>query len=207
MKPKRQKTFFENAIPSLEQPVFTAVLKRGVAGSYEFGIIDKAKFRGELNYVPVDNSQGWWQFNSPGVIIGGQTVKTGTTPSIAGTYKSWSPLRHLLGGRLNSSLDTGTSILLMQDDVVQAYYAQVQGAQLDPNLGGFVYPCDANLPDLGIMVTDSYTATIPGKLLTFSQADAASKSLLLAISMFFPHPPPSSQPSSVVRMGLMLHPL
>ncbi|KAI9789403.1 MAG: hypothetical protein M1816_006063 [Peltula sp. TS41687] len=151
VEPKPQKTFFENAMPSLEQPVFTAVLKRGAAGSYEFGVIDKTKFRGELNYVPVDSSKGWWQFDSPGVVIGGQSVKTGALPSIA---------------------DTGTSILLMQDQVVQAYYAQVQGAQMDTSLGGFVYPCDTNLPDLGIMVTDSYTATIPGNLLTFSQADA-----------------------------------
>ena len=63
----------------------------------------------------------------------------------------------------------------MQDEVVKAYYAQVPGAQSDKTHGGFVYPCDAPLPDLGIAITDSYTATVPGSLLTFSQADQSSK--------------------------------
>lgn len=84
MKPKRQKTFFENVMASLEQPLFTATLKRGVMGSYEFGVVDRAKFQGELAHVPVDPSQGWWQFTSPGARIGEQDVDTRGTPSIVG---------------------------------------------------------------------------------------------------------------------------
>ena len=70
---------------TLEEPVFTAALKRGEPGSYEFGTIDKAKFSGSLNYVPVDSSKGWWQFDSPGVIVANQTISTPGVSSIAGT--------------------------------------------------------------------------------------------------------------------------
>ncbi|KAI9828244.1 MAG: hypothetical protein M1826_006070 [Phylliscum demangeonii] len=150
VKPNRQPTFFENVMSSLDQPVFTASLKRGAPGSYGFGTINPSLFQGSLNYAPVDPSQGWWMFNSSGAVIGDQKISTTGTPSIA---------------------DTGTSILLMVDAVVDAYYAQVPGAVRDPLHNGFVYPCDAALPDLGIAITDAYTAIIPGRLMTFSQTD------------------------------------
>ncbi len=73
-----------------------------------------------------------------------------------------------ISGLTNEIIDTGTSILLMRQDVVEAYYSQVPGARMDSQQGGFVYPCDVNLPDFGIMITESYTAKIEGKLMTFN---------------------------------------
>ena len=64
----------------------------------------------------------------------------------------------------------------MHDDVVKAYYDQVSGAHLDTFYKGFVYPCDASLPDLGIAISDTYTATISGHLMTFNVADKDKKS-------------------------------
>lgn len=77
----------------------------------------------------------------------------------------------------NTCLDTGTSILLLSDEVVKAYYEQVEGSRLDREIGGMVFPCDANLPDLGIVISDSYTATIPGSLMIFSEAGSDGKFL------------------------------
>ena len=71
-------------MPSLEQPLFTAVLKRAEKGSYEFGAVDESKFRGPLHYVPINPDNGWWQFDSPGVVIGDRHVSTNDITSIAG---------------------------------------------------------------------------------------------------------------------------
>ena len=76
---------------SLEQPVFTAVLKRAQSGSYEFGVVDESKFRGPLHYVPVNPVKGWWQFDSPHAIIGNKQVSTNGIGSIAGMSNLSSP--------------------------------------------------------------------------------------------------------------------
>lgn len=168
IRPEQQKTFFDNILPDLSQPVFTASLKSGVVGAYEFGNIDATQFQGEITTVPVDNSRGFWEFGSAKFAIGDgaiQTVSTGPGTAIA---------------------DTGTSLILMDDEVVQAYYGEVAGANLDLRVGGFVFPCDEPLPDLRVAVGDSYMATVSGKLMNFAKAgpdsrtgDPGSSSLLL----------------------------
>lgn len=92
MEPQKQKSFFDNVMPTLEQPVFTATLKRGNDSSYEFGTINEEKFVGPLNFVTIDPSQGWWQFDSPGVQIGDQFISTTEAPSIAGLCTCFSPM-------------------------------------------------------------------------------------------------------------------
>lgn len=62
-------------------------------------------------------------------------------------------------------IDTGSSLLRMQSRVVSAYYAQVPGSYVNQAAGGYVIPCNARLPDLKIMLTDSYTADVPTKLI------------------------------------------
>lgn len=94
MRPTRQKTFFDNVMPNLDQPLFTADLGEST-GTYEFGAIDGSKFKGELSYVDVDAASGFWQFASPFVTIGGQRVSNaGGSPAIAGMRPS--PLLLLL---------------------------------------------------------------------------------------------------------------
>lgn len=46
----------------------------------------------------------------------------------------------------------------------------MQGATESAQAGGMTYPCDAELPDLGVAVGD-YMATVPGKMLTFAHVD------------------------------------
>ena len=150
VQPTPQKTFFENVLSSLDQPVFTADL--GVnSATYEFGTIDDTKHSGEIQYAPVNSEQGFWQFESNSYSIGGQVSQCQTcNPGIA---------------------DTGTSLMLVDADVAKAYYAQVQGAQLVQN-EGYTYPCSANLPDFGVAV-GQHMATIKGADLTFTTVDNA----------------------------------
>ncbi|OCL12028.1 acid protease [Glonium stellatum] len=152
VKPTQQKTFFDNVMGDLDEPVFTANLKNDTTGTYEFGKIDSTLFQGDLAWIPVNAASGFWQFNSTSFAINGKSQQNPTaSPAIA---------------------DTGTSLLLVDDAVAQAYYAQVQGSVNDPTAGGFTYPCSASLPDFGVAIGDSYVATIPGDQITFATTDA-----------------------------------
>ena len=150
IQPQAQKTFFDNIMDQLDEPLFTADLEDDAAGTYEFGSIDQSKYSGDIAYTPVDSSRGFWEFPSTAYSIGGQTVQnSGASSAIA---------------------DTGTSLLLVDDDVAQAYYAQVEGSSVSSTAGGYVYPCDAEVPDFGVQIGSSgFMATIGGKDLSFAE--------------------------------------
>ncbi|KAI9844603.1 MAG: hypothetical protein M1837_005455 [Sclerophora amabilis] len=149
VQPQPQKTFFANVMNDLDLPVFTAALKHATPGSYDFGLIDRSKYSGNISYVSVDSSQGFWQFTPDDIKIGGQSVGGGA-PLIA---------------------DTGTSLLLLDDSIVDAYYSQVQGASVDPAQGGYTFRCEADLPDLPIEMTKDYTAKISGQDLNYASVN------------------------------------
>ena len=141
IKPTSQPTFFENAMASLMAPVFTANLKAGSAGSYQFGFIDSTAYTGTLQYTPVIKSAsavGLWAFETnPG---------TNASPAIA---------------------DTGSSLLLLDDEIVRAYWAPVPGHTSD--VQGITFPCGTALPDFKIKL-GGYTATISGSLINYAPA-------------------------------------
>ncbi|USW57270.1 Putative aspartic peptidase A1 family, aspartic peptidase, active [Septoria linicola] len=147
VQPTPQKTFFENVMDDLTEPLFTADLEDNMGtGTYEFGAIDTSKFQGDIHYVDVDNSDGWWQFPLPSVKFGNRTMTCNSTcaPAIA---------------------DTGTSLLYLDSDVVTAYYDQVEDSQVW-QMSSYIYPCGAKLPDLSLQIGDHYM-TISGDDMTY----------------------------------------
>ncbi|KXL46468.1 hypothetical protein M433DRAFT_49808, partial [Acidomyces richmondensis BFW] len=148
VQPQQQNTFFENVRDQLKSFVFTANLEDGSGGSYTFGEIDPAQYTGQIHYTDVDNSNGFWQFTSDSYSIGGTTSQCTTcSPAIA---------------------DTGTSLLLVDQDVAQAYYAKVASAQVSQTEGGYVYDCSETLPDFAVAVGD-FMASINGSKLTYAE--------------------------------------
>ena len=137
IKPEAQPTFFENALSSLKAPVFTANLKANTAGNYQFGVIDHTAYTGTINYTPVNNSKGAWQFQT----------KKGYSPGIA---------------------DTGSSLLLMDDDIVRQYWAEVPDHTSDEQ--GIIFPCGIQLPDFKIELGATYVATVAGSLINYAKA-------------------------------------
>lgn len=156
VQPQQQKTFLDNVASSLAQPVFTADLKKGAPGTYTFGAIDQTAFQGDLTFVNVDNSQGFWQFSSESFAVNNGSTQQATK-----------------GGQ--AIADTGTTLLLADPIIVNGYYAQVQGAQNNAQAGGFTVPCDAQLPDLDLDVGGNYVARISGADLNFSPVSGNSK--------------------------------
>lgn len=149
-----QKTFFDNVMGDLDMPVFTADLDPDGTGVYEFGKIDATKFQGEMAWIPVNASSGFWQFASTKFAVGDQVMDNPTAS--------------------DAIADTGTSLLLVDQAVAEAYYSQVQGAQNNAQVGGFIYPCDAQLPDMSVAIGDTYMAKIPGNQITFAAVDQAN---------------------------------
>jgi aspergillopepsin I len=65
---------------------------------------------------------------------------------------------------LRPIVDTGTPFLLLPPDYCVEYYSSIGSFQLGSYHGesGFVYPCNATLPDLYLQIGE-YTATIKGE--------------------------------------------
>ncbi|KAI9806589.1 MAG: hypothetical protein M1825_006046 [Sarcosagium campestre] len=150
VRPVQQKTFFENASPTLSSPLFTADLRPQAPGAYDFGFVDKARYSGTIHYTPVNTARGFWEFTSPGYSVGNGAFKTTPIDAIA---------------------DTGTTLLLTTDAIVADYYRGVRGAKLDDTQGGYTYPCNAKLPNFTFGV-GSYRAVIKGSLVNFAPVDA-----------------------------------
>lgn len=163
VKPKQQTTFFDTAIAEgvLSENVFTVDLKKGAPGTYDFGFIDGSKHTGNITYTSVSTANGFWEFTGTGYKVGSGSFKTASIDAIA---------------------DTGTTLLLLDDDIVSDYYDQVDGAQYDNSQGGYTFSCDADLPDFAVGIED-YHAVIPGSYLNYAAVDnsGSCKSILLCI--------------------------
>lgn len=154
VQPTQQKTFFDNVMPSLAQPLFTADLRAQAAGAYEFGRVDNTKFTGAMTWVPVNTTQGFWQFTSQSFAVGTGAAQMSTPGAQA-------------------IADTGTTLILADPAVTKAYYAQVPGAVNDANAGGFVFPCSTQMPDLMLDVGGTM-AKVKGTDINFAKVDATN---------------------------------
>jgi len=146
VEPVAQTTFFDTVKSTLAQPLFTADLKKGQPGSYDFGFIDTTKYTGAITYVPVDSSQGFWSFSVGGYGVGDSVTSTSKFSAIA---------------------DTGTSLLLLSPTILSAYYAKVSGATNSATYGGYVFNCNAKLPDFSVKI-GSTTFTLPGSYINYA---------------------------------------
>lgn len=153
IKPTAQKTFFDNVMPSLAMPVFTADLRKAAVGAYTFGAIDSTKFNGSLTWASVNTTQGFWQFSSSKFQVG-----DGTAMNVAGGQ---------------AIADTGTTLMLANAAVINAYYSQVTGAVNNQTVGGVTFPCNSVLPDLKVDVGGKYMALVRGSDINFAPVDAS----------------------------------
>ncbi|AEO58338.1 hypothetical protein MYCTH_2118744 [Thermothelomyces thermophilus ATCC 42464] len=146
VKPVKQKTFFENVMPSLAQPLFTVDLRRSTTGTFEFGDIDVSKFTGSLSWVPANTKNGFWQVSSGGFVVGSLRQKLPVTQAI---------------------VDTGTTLMLVSKEMADKYYSQVVDAKSTSAAGGTTFPCNVTLPDLVLDVGPGYAARVRGADINF----------------------------------------
>lgn len=162
VQPEQQKTFFDNAKSSLSKPLFTVDLKKNAPGSYNFGFIDNSKYTGTITYVPVDSSQGFWQFTTKGYSVGSSYgLKSVSFTAIA---------------------DTGTTLLYLPDSIVKDYYSAIPSASYSSVQGGYVFLCNASLPRFSVGI-GTYTAVIPGPFINYAPTDEIGRGMFVFLSL------------------------
>ncbi|GAB7355838.1 hypothetical protein MBLNU459_g6501t1 [Dothideomycetes sp. NU459] len=150
--PNAATTFFDTVKSTLAKKLFTVDLKKGAAGYYDFGYIDSSKYTGSITYVDVDTSNGFWEFTASGYSVGSGATKTLSIDAIA---------------------DTGTTLLLVPDSVVTAYYKKVTGSSYSSSQGGYIFPCSATLPDFSAVIGGT-KFTVPGSYMNYASVDSSN---------------------------------
>lgn len=148
VRPTRQKTYIENIMDDLKEPVFTANLQKGVPGNYNFGYLNKSEYTGEIGYAPVERGAAYWKITVSGYQVGED-----------GEFADYN---------WKAIVDTGTSLLLLPKSIVDFYYSKVEGARYDRAAGMTLIPCNASLPDFIFQVGD-YNGTVPGHYINYGK--------------------------------------
>lgn len=144
--PNQATTFFDTVKSTLNAPLFAAGLKYHANGVYDIGYIDSSKYTGSITYTSVNSGNGFWQFTASGYSVGSGATKSSSLSCIA---------------------DTGTTLALLPQAVLTAYYSQVSGAQNSNSAGGYIFPCSSTLPNLNIII-NGYKAVVPGKYINYA---------------------------------------
>ncbi|POS76902.1 endothiapepsin [Diaporthe helianthi] len=152
VKPMQQLTFMDNVKSSLASPLFTADLRSTIPGTYGFGFIGNS-YTGRIQYAPVDRSAVWWLFAVTGYRIGPETIAG--NPNSGYVTK---PFRAIA--------DTGTSLLLLSEDIVNAYWDKIPGSYYDDEWAAILFPCSATLPDF-ILGIGLYKGVVPGRYMNY----------------------------------------
>ena len=113
---------------------------------YTFGYIDQDALGGQTPYyTPVDNSQGFWMFDSTSAVVAGKTVERSGNTAIA---------------------DTGTTLALVDDATCEAIYKAIPGGKYDSTQQGYIYPSDTAVDKLPVV-----SFAVGGKQFTVQKED------------------------------------
>jgi len=116
-----------------------------------FGFIDQTEFHGDLHFVDVNKTGGFWQFQTDAYTVANLTA----------------PAPH------QAIADTGTTLLMVPSEITKAYYAQIPDAVDNYNVGGYIFPCNSTLPDLTLHIS-TYKAVIAGHFMKYAPVDTES---------------------------------
>ncbi|ROV99141.1 hypothetical protein VMCG_06684 [Cytospora schulzeri] len=157
--PVKQLTFLDTIKDSLALPVFTADLKHGRAGQYNFGYVDDASHTGSIQYGAIAPNSIYWEFAATGYRVG--PAPNESNPNQGYTTRPWRTIA-----------DTGTTLLLVPDDVVTAYYNKVPGSFYSDDWAGMLFPCSVapDLPDFTFGI-GLYKGTLPGRYINYGNVD------------------------------------
>jgi hypothetical protein len=100
---------------------------------YTFGYIDQDTVTAsgqEIAYTPVDNSQGFWMFDSTSATVNGTTIDQSGNTAIA---------------------DTGTTLALVSDATCKAIYDAIPNSQYDSTQQGYVFPSNTTADQLPVV--------------------------------------------------------
>jgi hypothetical protein len=122
---------------------------------YTFGSIDEDVITAQGGippaYTPVDNSQGFWMFDSTSATVNGATVARDGNKAIA---------------------DTGTTLALVDDATCKQIYAAIPGSTYDSTNQGYVFPSTVTADELPVVTfaVGGQQFAVPKEALAFADA-------------------------------------
>lgn len=146
--PTKQLTFLDNIKDSLAEPLFTADLQKGTPGNYNFGYIDKSAYTGDIAYTPINPNTPYWQVVLSGYQLGGDEFN---------------------GENITGIVDTGTSLMMFPQHIVDEYYGNLPGSYFDTKAAVMLYPCKLTPPDFVFGVGNGYRGRIPGHYINYAR--------------------------------------
>lgn len=149
VRPDKQTTYLDNIKDQLVKPVFTANLKKGKPGNYNFGYINASEYTGNIQYAAINPGSPLWEISVSGYRIGSNETNY--------VSRVW-----------NAIADTGTTLLLAPIDIVNAYYKQVNGSTMNSDYGMMMVPCNSALPDF-VFGLGTYRGVIPGSYMNYGR--------------------------------------
>lgn len=149
VRPDKQTTYLDNIKDQLVKPVFTANLKKGKPGNYNFGYINASEYTGSIQYAAINPGSPLWEISVSGYRIGSNETNY--------VSRVW-----------NAIADTGTTLLLAPIDIVNAYYKQVNGSTMNSDYGMMMVPCNSALPDF-VFGLGTYRGVIPGSYMNYGR--------------------------------------
>lgn len=142
--------FMHQVANNVPKVLFSAALRHAAPGVYDIGFIDPTKYTGALTYTDVVDLQGggYWEFLANGYSVGSGAEQTSSIDAIA---------------------DTGTSLALVDDAIVNAFYAPVSGAVYNSTYGAVIFPCSSasQLQSLSYYI-NGVKKTMPGSYGVYS---------------------------------------
>lgn len=162
--PVQQLTVFDNLISTLASPVFSVDMREDNSSFFSFGSVPTTSYTDSLTALPNFPGNGYWEFLSPFYAINGTLAyNLGCSPAIA---------------------DTGTSLLIVDQAVADAFYAQIYlpgpdpgstdgalQAGYDDDQGAYIFPCQADIPTFGVSVGDRMV-TVPKEYINYANLDS-----------------------------------
>ncbi|WOO80590.1 Aspergillopepsin-1 [Vanrija pseudolonga] len=164
VKPTSQKNVIANLISQGTVPanaqLFTTALysSRDSASSfYTFGYVDQSLVSASgqaISWTPVDSSLGFWQVPSTTTYVGGKAITQSGNTGIA---------------------DTGTTLALLSDTVVNAVYALIPGSSYSTADEGYIFPFSSakSLPTVTIAIGNKQFAIQPEDLIYGTSKDGS----------------------------------
>ncbi|GJJ06639.1 hypothetical protein Clacol_000833 [Clathrus columnatus] len=133
VKPKRVETPVANMIAQGHRGLFSCALDYGDGeGFYTFGGIapEKAGVKeADIKYIPCVNPPLYWTVASSKITVNGRA-------------------HSILGG--TGIIDTGTTLVLLPEDMVASIYKQVPGSKYDQSEGIWLIPSKAKIPKIQV---------------------------------------------------------
>ncbi|KGQ12868.1 Podosporapepsin [Beauveria bassiana D1-5] len=146
--PTKQLTLLDNIKDSLARPIFTANLKKGLPGNYNFGYINQSEYTGDIAYTPIDQAKPYWQIKLSGYQLGQDPFQP---------------------QEISGIVDTGTTLTMVPKNIIDDYYSKLPGSYFDEKSGNMMFPCELPLPDFVFGIGENYRGRVPGHYINYAR--------------------------------------